>query len=203
MKFFSQNKNDDPMTEPAFQVRTVEQFTFTVDDSTLACILRDIANVDNPDRSVNIRAYLQIGLKSGLNSLKIVPGVSFDLEFEEVPEQTQAELNTVRRILDKYDVNFTQETVLFVSAAAVAGQLFRIQTILNAFNVDVIASYIDESTFSIYHVSNNAKAIRALTLSLEQQDRIIEETLQCDDCLKSKKNKSKELNDKSNRKQKQ
>lgn len=169
------------MTTPAFEVRFVSQFTFVADDATLACIYNDIANVENPALSVNIRAYLELFLPEECTTLvKIVPGVSFGLTFGQVPEQTAFELATVRNVLRKYCVEFCETPVLFVSAASVPGQLRRIRAVLNAFGVRVVASYNDESTFSIYEVCNLQQAVDALTLSVEQQDAIIATTLRCD-----------------------
>ena len=164
---------------PAYQVIRVQQFTFSANNEVLACIydkLRAIEDGHSTANSVNIRGYFQSEIESG-NLVKIFPCNPFE-------DQTEKDLELTENVLQKFCVKYTKETVSLVSPACMPVENYRVQTLMNAIGVKIIASYNDKSTSSIYQVSNLSLATNALILNICQQDEIINEVLKCKDVRK-------------------
>ena len=174
------NQNGDP----AFAVLNQEQFSFCVNRKLLACIYRDIANVEAPpEQRVNIHALVQNGDFS-----IIVPGQAFFcpdicddfLAAFNAVTQTPFDLERTEAVLNKYCVDFERKTILYVSAvSSIPGIVARIQAVLNAVGVKIFHSYISEGSFLLYDVSNNQVAKDALELTDAQQLELIAGTLKC------------------------
>lgn len=168
------------MTRSAFQVKEVIQFTFTTNNKKAGCILADIANLNaSESHRTNIRASLQILLKNGDILFKIVPGTSVGLPFQKT-KQTPEDLHHVRQVLRKYCIKFCEERVIFVNVSSIPGQLSLIQSVFNHYGIQIIASYIDESTFSIFQIPANKirLAVQILTKNtLAQLEEIRDDQL--------------------------
>ena len=186
-----------PQPGPVYQVRRVQQFTFRAEDDVLACVYDAIAALDESgaatSRSVNIRAVTQVDLESigcGCGNLvKIVPGNSFGVPFEEAT-QTANDLAFTEDALQRFCLDYQQQTVLFVDVPSnLQGQLRRVQALLNAVGVNIISTSIDESTFSIYEVSDLARATAALQLNVCEQNDLIRDSLRCKKVRKANCNK--------------
>lgn len=161
----------------------VTQFTIVVDEEQLACILRDLANVNGPENQrVNIRAYLQLFSKKKCKTLfKFVPGS------DDAPQGTAIPLTEA--VLERYCIPFTTKTVIEVGIPNIPGGLAFIQAVFNAAGIRILASYIDESPSeandgfppSVYEVDDVQRAFELLCGSTEQQLRALQAsaTLNC------------------------
>lgn len=150
-------------TQGGFILETVTQFTFITNDTQLACILRDLANVDGllGAPQVNLRAILQLRLKNGCTLFKFVPGLAQPVG------QNNADLINTRRVLNNYCVSYREDTVVAVQTTGAINDLAVIQAVFNLSCVHILASYAERfctegTAAQIYEVDDLALVIQAL-----------------------------------------
>lgn len=134
-----------------FRIRT--QFSFTVNDRTLSCILKGIA-----DQKVNIDGYFQtkIRKKTNCNVVRLVVG---PVEFE-----TQKDLRVVRRVLRTLGVKFQEKKIIqvFGFPAEVPGIINNLFGALWC-KLKVKAIYLGEKSKIYLDVSDIPKTIQILS----------------------------------------
>ncbi|ODG90979.1 MULTISPECIES: hypothetical protein [Bacillaceae] len=81
-----------------FDLEYRTQFTFIVNDETLSCVLKDIAN-----NSVNIVGILLTKSGENNNFVRLVPGTT--------ESQNIHDLKVVREVLESFNVKFKEETI--------------------------------------------------------------------------------------------
>lgn len=81
-----------------FDLEYRTQFTFIVNDETLSCVLKDIAN-----DSVNIVGILLTKSGENNNFVRLVPGTT--------ESQNKQNLKVVREVLESFNVKFKEETI--------------------------------------------------------------------------------------------
>jgi hypothetical protein len=175
------------MSVAPFGTKLVFQYTFKANAKLIACIFTDIADVGKKD-STNVRSYLQLyDPSTGLTLLKLVPGNSFQCDACSDPQsilnkstQTSADTSHVESVLSNYCLGYSKTKVLYVATVSnVPGVLAHIQALFNAGGVLVLSSEIEESTFQIYEVDHPDLAVQLLSMSLADQNSLIDNTLRC------------------------
>ncbi|PGL66796.1 hypothetical protein [Bacillus sp. AFS055030] len=84
-----------------FDIEYRTQFTFIVNDETLNCVLKGIAN-----DSVNIVGILMTKSGENNNFVRLVPGTT--------ESQNKRDLKVVRESLESTNVKFKEETILAI-----------------------------------------------------------------------------------------
>lgn len=139
-----------PTTNNSFAYLLRTQFSFTVDDSTLASLLKSIAG-----QKLNINAFSQ--LKSNdLNFVRLVVGSS--------EAETPADLQSIRRILRGMKVRSQEKQVIQIIRlrAGKAGQINDIYASL-WFKVEVRAIYMGEKSNVYVETSDLDQVISILS----------------------------------------
>ena len=133
-----------------FKVRELVQFTIIGDKVLIETILDKL--------EVEIRAIFQISLKHNKGVVKLVPGSGKGRCFCDTPLQTSIEVIKVRNLLKKLKADFREDVVLFIEYDCIC----KLQKIINACEVDTLASYSAEYNVMIYEVSCNETVMKAL-----------------------------------------
>ena len=132
------------------------QFTFIVNDDLLACIYRDLLALSptgtTTDTTTHISAYAQLRLDNCKQLVKLIPG--------HTPlngGQTQADLQKLRAVLNKFCVFFQEDFVLLVEIGrdGFTEPLTEawLQVLLYC-KVDILAEYLDEAGFQVIETNN-------------------------------------------------
>ncbi|PFH88516.1 hypothetical protein [Bacillus sp. AFS088145] len=90
--------NSRKVDQLQFDLEYRTQFTFKVNDETLSCVLKDIAN-----DSVNIVGILLTKSGENNNFVRLVPGTT--------ELQNKHDLKVVREVLESLNVKFKEETI--------------------------------------------------------------------------------------------
>jgi hypothetical protein len=134
---------------PGITIRT--QFTFTADDPTLGCVLKEIAG-----ESVNIAGFIITKICEQKNLVRLVVGT---LEVE-----SRRDLRAVRNTLISQCIIFEEAEILALSTipSGVPGGLSGLYNSLWC-RVEVFASYMGEFGVVYLQVSNIRKALDILS----------------------------------------
>lgn len=139
----------------AYKIRT--QFSFITDDTTLSCILNNVAG-----QNISITGYLhtkllqtEAGYKNTLNLVRLAVGSP--------NEETNRDLTGVRNVLKSLSVEFQEKPVIQVLliTPGIPGIINGLFGVLWC-NVKVNAFYIGEETRLFIDVSDVCKALMSL-----------------------------------------
>ncbi|MEH7455469.1 hypothetical protein [Gottfriedia acidiceleris] len=142
MNRFNSRKVDQLQFDLEYRI----QFTFMVNDETLSCVLKDIAN-----DSVNIVGILLTKSGENNNFVRLVPGT--------IESQNKHDLKVVREVLESFKVKFKEETIFAILniPPSIPGVFSKIYGSLWC-KVGVKSFYIGEKDSIFITVSNIKKA---------------------------------------------
>ncbi|WP_088014699.1 hypothetical protein [Gottfriedia acidiceleris] len=142
--------NGHQVAQLKFDIEYRTQFTFIVNDDTLSCILRDIAN-----DSVNIVGILQTKSGENNNFVRLVPGTT--------ESENKRDLKVVRKVLAIFNVKYKEETIIAILniPPGIPGVFSKFYASLWC-KVGVKSFYIGEKDSIFLNVSNIKKATEIL-----------------------------------------